>query len=68
MNALDSLAKNLYASVAGFFREQKVDGVKLALRLTPYAIDEIGTGGGLILVDLATMVVAWGIVRRVVAR
>lgn len=40
----------------------------LALRLTPYTIDEIGAVGGLILVDLGMMVLAWLIVRRVVAR
>ena len=40
----------------------------LALRLTPYALDELGAAGSLIFVDLAVMVLAWGIVRQVVAR
>ncbi|NMH65733.1 type I-E CRISPR-associated protein Cse1/CasA [Shewanella salipaludis] len=34
MGALDTLAKNLYGRVMGYFKEQKVDGVKLAAQST----------------------------------
>ncbi|WP_419832068.1 type I-E CRISPR-associated protein Cse1/CasA [Endozoicomonas atrinae] len=34
MEALDQLAKSLYSSVMAFFREQKVDGAKLAAHAT----------------------------------